>query len=84
MTVSRRLALESLERHDRELADRLTAAQGRVDAATLELERAREMRGGVIGEAMAAGWGLDEGRPGVGVDEAAGCAAAHGGGGEDV
>lgn len=56
--ITREQALTALERHDREIAERLNAGQDAVRQAEETLSEAKEMRAGLIGEAIEAGWSM--------------------------
>lgn len=54
--ITREQALTALDRHDREIAERLTAGNDAVRQAEEATREAKEIRAGLIGEAIAAGW----------------------------
>jgi DNA-directed RNA polymerase specialized sigma subunit len=52
----RQAALDTLARLDRETGERLRHAQSEVDRLQAELDEAKDIRRGVIEEALAQGW----------------------------
>lgn len=56
MPISREQALHALERHDREIHDRLASAQAEVARLQDELANAKVIRLGLIEEALTEGW----------------------------
>lgn len=54
--ISHQQAKEVLERHEREVADRLHQSQAKVDRLLAELAEAKSIRLAVIEEAIGEGW----------------------------
>lgn len=54
--ISREAALAALARHEQETDERLREAQAKVTRLQAELDEAKDMRRGVIEEALAQGW----------------------------
>lgn len=57
--ITREQAVTALERHDNEVRDRLRGGQDAVRQAEEALTEAKEIRAGLIVEAIEAGWSMN-------------------------
>lgn len=65
--ITREQAVAAIERHDREIEQRLRDAQDAVVEAERAAAEAKEIRAGIIGEARAGGWSFGRMAPIFGV-----------------